>query len=332
MMSLSRIVTVGGTVICALGVGFLMQRAANPVATVQEARAPATVATDAVSGTDGQHELTDITPTSAAAIPPSAPQPGALPNRPVKLVRLDNMPDLTDMPAEVSAPRFDCEPTLEAEPLAAAMVQLKLEAPCIMGERFTMHHNGMMFTSVTDEDGTASMNVPALARNAVFIVSFENGAGAVAEVEVTSLDYYDRVVLQWKGHAGLQIHAREYGADYGEDGHVWADSARDITAAALGKGGFMTRLGAPDVEGARRVEVYSFPSGLMARQGDVELSIEAEVTQSNCGRDIEAQSIQTSGNSRPSVRELVLAMPECDAVGDYLVLKNMLDDLKIAQK
>jgi hypothetical protein len=30
-------------------------------------------------------------------------------------------------------------------------------------------------------------------------------------------------------------------------------------------------------------------------------------------------------------RELSLAMPECEAVGDFLVLKNMFDNLNIAR-
>ena len=30
-------------------------------------------------------------------------------------------------------------------------------------------------------------------------------------------------------------------------------------------------------------------------------------------------------------RELTLAMPDCDAAGDFLVLKNVFDDLNIAR-
>ncbi len=31
-------------------------------------------------------------------------------------------------------------------------------------------------------------------------------------------------------------------------------------------------------------------------------------------------------------RDLILSVPDCDAVGDFLVLNNLVDDLKIAGK
>ena len=130
----------------------------------------------------------------------------------------------------------------------------------------------------------------------------------------------------------MQIHALEYGAGYGDEGHVWAGAPRDMAAAAQGKGGFVTRHGRGGMDTALMAEVYTFPAGLMDREGDVELSVEAEVTQNNCDRDVEAQTIQISAGGKPLVQDLVLAMPGCDATGDFLVLKNLVNDLKIARK
>ena len=42
---------------------------------------------------------------------------------------------------------------------------------------------------------------------------------------------------------GLQIHALEFGADYDEEGHVWADRPRDVQDALIAGGGYMTLLG-----------------------------------------------------------------------------------------
>ena len=78
-------------------------------------------------------------------------------------------------------------------------------------------------------------------------------------------------------------------------------------------------------------EVYTFPSGTALADGEVRLSVEVEVMAGNCGKDIEAQALQKHGTARMQVRELTLEMPDCDAVGDYLVLKNLLDDLNIAR-
>lgn len=60
------------------------------------------------------------------------------------------------------------------------------------------------------------------------------------------------------------------------------------------------------------------------------LSIEAEVTAGNCGQDISAQAIELRRDGTLRTRELSLAVPDCDGVGDFLVLNNLLDDLKIA--
>ena len=77
---------------------------------------------------------------------------------------------------------------------------------------------------------------PGLGGKAVFILAFGNG-GAVAPVLNSD---FNRVVLQWKGTAGLSFTPAS-GADYGEAGHVWSGAPRDMTAAVLGEGSYMTR-------------------------------------------------------------------------------------------
>lgn len=340
MIQPKRIITAGGTLVCALGIGYFMQSGAQPPARGQQVAAVSMAPTQATKTmTDAAPaEMTDAAPaevnevtlTSAAAPElPESPVVSELPAEPVVNVALKDVP-LSEMPEEEAAPSFNCEHALNASPQAAAMVRLTLEAPCMVNERFTLHHNGMMFSMATDMNGTAEFDVPALSQDAVFIVAFGNGEGAVANASVTSLEYYDRAVVQWKGQSGMQVHALEYGAAYGEAGHVWADAARDQTSAALGEGGFLTRMGDPELDQALLAEVYTFPTGVAKRGGDVVLSVEAEITAANCDRDIEAQSLQKKADGTLKVQDLVLAMPECDSVGDFLVLKNLLNDLKIA--
>ena len=333
MSKARRIAMAGGTFMCALGAGFLVQSMAGTPDHV--AASPGEVSAS-TSGEDAPLPVTNVVSTSAPIPPQFAPQPEPLPRAPVARAEIvpaafDERP-ATALPGEEPAPTFSCEMLLEAKPVAAAMVELTLNAPCMANERFTLHHHGMMFSQVTDQDGQQHLVVPALTQSAVYMVSFANGEGAVASAEVTSMDYYDRVVVQWQGQSGLQIHALEYGAGYGEEGHVWAEAPRDMAAAAQGKGGFVTRHGLSGMDNARIAEVYTFPVGLTEREGDVVLSVEAEVTQQNCGGDIEGQTIEISAGGTPLVKDLVLAVPNCDAMGDFLVLKNLLNDLKIARK
>jgi hypothetical protein len=349
MISARRIITITGTLFCALATGFLMQhvlvsddqrQAARSVQvasvgavdvlplTVEEQDAEPLALTPVI---EEDIEVDNITLVAGVPVPPSsAPQPALLPDTPVTLAALDDQP-IGVLPREEPVPSFTCELKVHALPIAAAMVQINIDTPCLVEERFTLHHNGMMISGLTDGDGLASIDVPALSEQAVFIITFATGESAVAKAEVTSVEYYDRAIVQWSGPDGLQVHALEYGAGYGEDGHVWAGAMADMSVAAKGEGGFIMRLGEDVALNPQIAEVYTFPTGTAINIGSVVLSVEAEVTAENCGRDLEAQVLQKSGDQPMKARDLTLAMPDCDAVGDFLVLKNLFDDLNIAR-
>ncbi|PVA10729.1 hypothetical protein DC366_07585 [Pelagivirga sediminicola] len=331
-----RIFAMGcGTLALALGAGHFMQTSGAASAGAPQKQATAAGA----NGPSGTLELSSIELTSAIPAPPGDAQADAI--LPAPLAAQDTREaalsdaegvTLTDaLPAEVPAPSLACEYTLTADPAPGAMVALSLDAPCARSERFTLHHNGMMFTQITDEGGHASMLVPALAKSAVFIAGFSNGDGAVAQAQVDALETYQRVAVQWQGDSGLALHALEFGAEFGSEGHVWAEARRDVAAASDGDRGFMTLLGDADQPNALMAQVYTFPSRLDGRDGDIDLQVEAEVTQANCAKDIEAQTLQMQPGRALNVQDLTLMMPECDAVGDFLVLKNLVNDITIAR-
>ncbi|HEY9040322.1 MAG TPA: hypothetical protein VIN05_15425 [Roseovarius sp.] len=334
-----RMIAMGcGTLALALGAGHFMQSAdATDTGTV--ASIPQTPAPDVAENT-GASDALDVTSIQTTSATPAAPEDvqaaAELPEAPVGTVQLAALtvtPEvMTDaLPAEVVAPSLTCDYKLAADTVPGAMVVLSLDAPCAQDQRFTLHHNGLMFTHVTDAGGHASMLVPALAKSAVFIVAFPNGDGAVASADVESLDDFQRVAIQWQGDSGVQLHAFEFGAEMGSDGHVWAAARRDVAAAVEGDRGFMTLLGDAAQPEALMAEIYTLPSRPNGRDGAVALQVEAEVTQANCAKDIEAQALQMRPGGTLNVQELTLAIPECDAVGDFLVLKNLLNDITIAR-
>ena len=190
----------------------------------------------------------------------------------------------------------------------------------------------MIFTVLTDSNGLARVTVPALAKTAVFIAELQDGPSVVASAEVPDLADFDRAVLQWQGESGLQIHALEFGAGYGSDGHVWNAAMRDPAVAESGEGGFLLRLGDGLGPAPLTAEVYTFPSATTRRDGAVALSVEAEITEESCGTEVAAQSIQLRRGAAPTALDLTMALPGCDSVGDFLVLKNMLTDLTLAAR
>ena len=77
-----------------------------------------------------------------------------------------------------------------------------------------------MISETTDSQGELFVTIPALSDTAVFMADLGNGKGAAATVEVPSLQFYDRAVVQWQGDAGIHLHAMEFGAAFGDEGHI----------------------------------------------------------------------------------------------------------------
>ncbi len=325
----------GATLSVAVSVGFLMQ-SSEPGYAAQALQSTAITPMPDMSTLarlpSGQTaKVTNVEDLSTLPSPPQDISPKAdLPTEPVILLVSRDLP-VGALPQEEATPSLNCETALTAEPSAAAMVNLTLTAPCLIGERVMIHHSGLKFNEIVGQNGVLSLVVPALSEQAVFVVAFSNGDGAVARTEVSSLPFYDRVAVQWTGDSGLQLHALEFGADYGSDGHVWRDQPRDMSAVASGLGGFITRLGDQSAAEAAMAEVYTFPTMVAQSAGNVSISLEAEISNSNCTKDISAQSFELQQDGDLRVQEISMSLPDCDAAGEFLVLKNLLEDLTIAR-
>ena len=266
---------------------------------------------------------------AAVILPEAARLPAPL-AAPVQLANLDTelAPEMeTTIPV---AAEVDCVPVMTAQASAVASVALAVTAPCHTDAAFTIHHQGMMFTAMTDANGMAELTVPALAEVSVMIAAFEGGDGAVATAVIPDFSNYDRAVLQWQGETAVRLSAYEGDADYGDDNHIHAGNPGDMARLMDAKGGYLVRLGTTSSGEALMAEIYTFPTGTFGAGPDVMLVAEAEITVLNCGKELNAQSIQVSPDGMTSALDLTMIMPECDAVGDVLILQNMFEDLTLA--
>jgi hypothetical protein len=239
----------------------------------------------------------------------------------------DFLPQVPGTPAVA-----DCTPVMVATSAAAAMAVLDISAPCQPDAFATLHHNGMMFTFATGHDGSAALVVPALTETAIFMAQFADGSVATDQLSVADVALYDRAVLQFEGRTGFELHASEFGADFGAPGHIWRGAAGDALAAADGAGGFMLILGDDRAEHALMAEVYTYPAGAAQQSGEIALSVEAEITAANCGRDLAAQSMQFIGGADPTALDLTLTIPACEGIGDILLLDSMFDTWQVASR
>ena len=331
-------VTTAGTLACAIGIGFFMQNgqpnstppAGYTGANLVNAEAAVLDVGDIIL-TSAEFSDSSPKPVVEEKVTLAAPQEIAVPaETKLPTVQTEIQPEKPAM--DEAEMETACEIIANARPVAAAMVNLTLSAPCLPDERVTVHHNGLLFNQTTDASGAFEVTVPALSRDAVFIVAFTNGEGGVAQTTVEEMSDFDRVAVQWKGETGFELHALEFGADYGTEGHVWSGAPRDMTFGVTGQGGYLSRLGDPDVPDGLIAEVYTFPTGTSQNAGDVALSVETEVSTINCGLEIEAKTLQTGSGNDITSRNLTLSVPDCDATGNFLVLNNLFEDLKVASR
>jgi hypothetical protein len=255
-------------------------------------------------------------PESAGAVRAEPPAPLAIP----AAVELPPAaPQAAATPAPAPAPDCLASMTATAEPMGVA--RLTLAAPCAPSRAVVIHHEGMRFTILTDVNGSAEVAVPALAVAAMFVADLGDGQGAIAQVALPDVAGLDRAVLQGLAGQGLALHAFRDGAAFGSPGHVWHGAGNDAT------GGTLHQLGTSGLEGALTAEVYTFPPGT---PGHATITVEAEVTATNCAQTVEAQLLQLSPGGAAFRRDLSLTMPGCDAVGEFLAMPDAMFGITVA--
>ncbi|MFN3292869.1 MAG: hypothetical protein ACK4S2_13075 [Gemmobacter sp.] len=302
-MDRKRILRVSAILAVAAGTGFVMQsqQAAPPAQRVASA-----VALPALSaGT-----LAETTPVSLPAAPAE----------PVPVVQVaapatDPVPPPAEPPVERAAPEScDADMALIARP--GAMLDVGLLAPCRPDQRVLIRHGGLVVTARTSAAGTLVASIPALHSPAELSIAFADGTRTSQTVEVPDLAQFDRFAVQWMADDAFQLHAYD-SRIAGDAGHVSAAAP----GVASEQGGFLTRVGDPAADRPLLAEVFTWPAGEHAPAGRVRLEVEASVTEATCGREILGETLQLTGG-RLQVRDLTIAMPDCSAIGEYVVLQN----------
>ena len=308
----------------ALGSGHLVQNVliAPPVTKLLKA---GLVPVDITLVAAGPDVLVPYLPPAANKMPsfaelpdPDAPSLFSFPDDPVLKA------DLGASPATPGENECMIDVDLLAEPMA--MVGLTMLAPCHPDERVVLRHEGLVVTAKTSGTGALFVSLPALSDKASLSVRFRDGATVTRTVAVPDAGLLRRFGVQWIGDEAFQLHAFENGSDYGDPGHVSAANPHFPTAGQPVTGGFLSLLGDDQVDMPMLAEVYTYP---IADDTPVRIVLEAAVTKGTCARDILGETLADVGGD-VTVTELTLAMPDCNAIGDILVLKNLDPALKIA--
>jgi hypothetical protein len=260
------------------------------------------------------------TPSFAVAAEEDAPSLFTLPNEPLLKAEFGSAIPETD----VAANQCPIDLILSAEP--SAMIGLSISAPCQANQRVVLRHAGLAVSGKTSSTGELMVSLPAFTTNAEVSVRFPSGQTIESIIAIPEAAALRRYGVQWIGDDAFQLNAFENGAGYGERGHVSdADPQRPL-AGQPQIGGFLLVLGDDQVKDPMLAEVYTYP---LNQDTPVRIVVEAAITKRTCAREILAETLaEVAGEV--TIIDLTLAMPDCSAIGDILVLNNLDPDLKIA--
>ena len=216
-----------------------------------------------------------------------------------------------------------CPVDLVLKGRAAGMIEVTLTAPCRGSERVVLRQADLAITARLGADGKATVTLPALAEDGRVAVLFGDGLHLEQTVAMPEAASLRRIGVQWQGGDAFALHAFQNGADFDQAGDISYDNRGDATLAS---GGFLTVLGDSGVENPLMAEIYTYPRVTVQ---DPQIVLEAAVLPETCGHDLLGE-VLTSRSGRVEATDLTLAMPDCSGVGDFLVLKNLASDMKIA--
>jgi hypothetical protein len=286
--------------------------AVPPIPTLPEEQAP-----PAVEMAQGQTTVapeTDLSAVTVAATPSTSEIPVPA------IAAVDATNPLLAPPAPAAVQEADsCSTQLDLIPQPGAMIGLTLLAPCHPDERVVLRHAGLAVTGKTSASGALFATIPALTAVAQVEVMFPSGEVTSAQVGMPEITKMQRFIVQWQDGDAFQLHGFENGAGYDQPGHVSASYP-----GKAGEGAFLTLLGDSTTDLPLLAEAYTFGPDTTAQ-----IVLEAAVTEATCGREILGETIMAADGS-VEITDLSLAMPDCSAVGDILVLKNLVQDMKLA--
>jgi hypothetical protein len=261
-----------------------------------------------------------VLPSFAVTVQNDVPSIFTLPNDPIIAAEFSTKNPQDGLPANECAKAM----TLSVEP--SAMIGITVTAPCQPNQRVVLQHAGLTVTAKTSGTGALSVSLPALAADAVVSVRFPDGQDVTGNVVVPEAAGLRRYGVQWLGDDAFQLNAFENGADYGERGHVSDADTQRALAGQNQTGGYLLILGDDRVNAPMLAEIYTYPADVNTK---VRIVVEAAITKRTCDREILGETLADFGG-KLTITDLSLAMPDCSAVGDIVVLNNIDPEMQVA--
>ncbi|MEM9781619.1 MAG: hypothetical protein AAF899_03990 [Pseudomonadota bacterium] len=237
-------------------------------------------------------------------------------------------PEDTESFEVVSLPSQDLAcvvpPSITLDVRAAADTELGITSPCHADSIATVEYHDMVFGVPIDRSGRGSLLMHGFASSADTVLEFEDGETVEFTVPFNGIERLERVALVWDDPISLNLHAFEFGAGEGEDGHVYHEQMRDFRSVRRRGGGFMY-VYRPFEGVGDNIQIYSHWVRRGGQAGVVKMYLDYESRDGDrlattCGSgEFARPSFEVVRSSRgrietSNVRRL--AAVDCDDVGD----------------
>lgn len=205
-------------------------------------------------------------PVSGGAATPDSPQPlsGKAPaTRPV--VPATTPPAASAAPSAEppaptpSAPAQPCSipPALTLDIRPGGRTVVSIDAPCDADHMAQLSYDTLEFGIALDNAGKGSLTVPGLQPSSDAELRLPSGDGLAFDLPFADTDRIDRVAMVWRAPVQLDLHAFEFGAPPGSDGHVSPDRPRSFEQVRRRGGGYLLSY-APVGRVGQHISVYTW--------------------------------------------------------------------------
>jgi hypothetical protein len=188
-----------------------------------------------------------------------------------------------------------------------ATLTVELASSCHPLEDITISHEGLTISATTDSSGALDISLPALAGSGLVSLAFADGDSLTGSADVQAvLTGLVRIAINWEGVDGFRLNASQ----------VFTGKQDLASPPTASSGAAIAVLGASNGGIPHLAEVYTATRSGLPQS----VRIEAEVTEKTCGRDLSGLLLVARGSQSVTREPLVVTMPDCDALGDRVVL------------
>jgi hypothetical protein len=268
---------------------------------------------------------------------PTTPQIGAAPQVQQPAVQAEERlaaltPSTAETPTPV-APVVDivanCDVNLTVSLKLGEIMAATVVSECRPNEVVMFEHAGLKFDMTTDDNGTVQVDIPALNEDATLTVSFADEASASEAITVRGVDRSARVGIAWEGDINFDLHASEFGARDGSEGHVWEGAPRSYRDARRNGGGFLTMLGTP---GLHQAEIYTLPVSRRTAGGTIDMAVRIGEGSPVCDTSVQLYTSSNQLALEADIRDIGIAINGCAADLTDVQFTTAVPDISIASR